>query len=166
MHYGWKLYLVAHLPTMAVTARSITDALEKVVKGSDPKTIMCERDDKASDSVQRLVDSKLRVIILIMPAPQLRDIAVSWKQQALKDRWVWITDKSILQIDFDSETPKVRPSSAFRPSFKPTMRLSNRRGVTCHRQSKQGMRSMDGCTLRHSILIHQASANSSAKFAS
>ncbi len=157
---------MAHLPTMAVTARSITDALEKDVKGSAPKTITCERDDKASDSVQKLVDSKLRVIILIMPAPQLRDIAVSWKQQAFKDRWVWITDKSILQIDFDSETPKVRPTSAFRSSSRATMRLSNRRGVTCHRQSKQGMRSMGGCTLRHSILIHQASANSSAKFAS
>jgi hypothetical protein len=144
---------VANLPTMAATARSITDALEKVVEGSDPKTITCERDDKASDSVfaricvKRLIDKKLRVIILIMPPPELREIAVSWKQQALKDdRWVWITDKSILQIDFDSETPKVRPSCAFRPSFKPTMRLRSRRGVTCHRQSKQGMRSMGGCT--------------------
>jgi hypothetical protein len=112
--YKWKFYLVAHLTTMAVTATGIERAIENVVVGSVCKAIPLKRDDGAAKNLQKLVDSKLRVVILIMPAPEMREIAVEWKQRSYKDRWVWMTDNKILQIDFDSDTSKVRPTSAFR----------------------------------------------------
>ena len=93
---------------MAVTAKSIADALDVVVEGVTCKTIPLKKDDGAPRSLQKLVESKLRVVIYIMPAQETREIAVLWKQQAYKDRWVWITDNKILRIDVDSDTPKVR----------------------------------------------------------
>ena len=107
------MYLVAHLTTMAVTAKSIIDAISAEIDDSDPKSISLQRNDPAAPFLQKLVQRKLRVIILIMSTPQIREIAVLWKQQAHKDRWVWITDNKILQIDFDSDTSEVRPNSAF-----------------------------------------------------
>jgi hypothetical protein len=135
---------------MAVTAKSITDAISAEMEDSDPKSISLQRNDPVAPFLQKLVQRKLRVIILIMSTPQIREIAVLWKQQAHKDRWVWITDNKILQIDFDSDTSEVRHNSAFCSSLpvqpSPDMRLNNRQAVTCHRQSKQGVRSMGGCT--------------------
>jgi hypothetical protein len=99
---------------MADTATGIERAIENVVVSSVCKAIPLKRDDGAAKNLQRLVDSKLRVVILLMPAPEMREIAVEWKQRSYSDRWVWMTDNKILRIDFDSDTSEVRPTSAFR----------------------------------------------------
>jgi hypothetical protein len=156
---------------MAVTAKSIADALDVVVEGATCKTIPLKRDDGAPRSLQKLVESKLRVVIFIMPAQETREIAVLWKQQAFKDRWVWITDNKILQIDVDSDTPKVRLPAplVILPGWRnlpPHVCLEPRRVVTCHRQSQQEKRSMGGYTYLHSILTRQESAVLSATFVS
>ena len=109
------MYLVAHLTTMALTATSIEKALVNVVVGSVTKAVPLRRGDGAAINLQKLVDSKLRVVILIMPPSEMREIAVEWKQRSYKDRWVWMTDTKILQIDFDGDTSEVR-TSAFRSS--------------------------------------------------
>ena len=165
------MYLVAHLTTMAVTAKSIADALDVVVEGATCKTIPLKRGDGAPRTLQKLVESKLRVVIFIMPAQETREIAVLWKQQAYKDRWVWITDNKILRIDVDSDTPKVRLPAprVILPGWRnlpPHVCLETRRVVTCHRQSQQEKRSMGGYTYLHSIPTRQESADLSATFVS
>ena len=167
--YGWKYYLVAHFATMGGTAKSIEDAIKAIVEGAAPRSISLKKEDSASVALQKFVDSKLRIIILLLPAPEMRELAVLWKQQAFKDRWVWMTDNKVKQVDFESDTPEVRLAGFFFSCSDATttnVGLNHRRVVMCHRQTQQETHSMGGCTYPQSILIRHESATSSAKFAS
>ncbi len=107
-----------------IIAKSVGDAFYKFVRGATVKFVEIDKDstdDKlhtgASEALRKIIDLKLRVVVVLATAIEVQSIALMWKEQAgVVERWAWITDSTVIMCDFAGDAPKVRCTRTIRRS--------------------------------------------------